>query len=199
MERYIHEDRARHFVDELLVRPNINAICSIIKKYDEALFIHCIDVAFISAQIALAMKFPDIWTKEIVAGALVHDVGKTKIPKSIIDKPGKLTPEEYGVVKLHPLYGYEIVQEYELSEIAADIVLHHHEDISGTGYPHGSTDIDIETKMVSVADKYDAITSQRVYKNSCDKYTAFAKMGMFQPNFASTDVIYQALTKCHGI
>ena len=199
MERNINEDRARHIIEGLLMRQDINSICSKIKVYSSPLFRHCTDVAFISAQIALNLDIPKYGVKEIVAGALLHDAGEMLIPKTILEKPGKLTQEEYETVKMHPVYGYEMAKEYNLSDIAMDIILHHHETETGDGYPDGSTDITLETKIVSVADKYDAITSKRTYKDACDKYTAFVKMGMFQPVYGGLEAIYKALSQCNGI
>lgn len=178
---------------------DIGNICSKIRIYSHSLFRHCTDVAFISAQIALNLGIPKYGVKKIVAGALLHDAGKLLIPKTILEKPGKLTPEEYKIVKMHPVYGYEMAKKYQLSDVVMDIILHHHETETGEGYPDGSTDIALETKIVSVADKYDAITSQRSYKNACDKYTAFVKMGLYQPVYGDLDVIYKALSQCSGI
>lgn len=199
MERNIGEDKARHIINSLLMQKDISEICSNIKSYSSQLFRHSTDVAFISAQVAIKLGFSKYGIKEIVAGALLHDAGKMQIPKEIIEKPGKLTSAEYDLVKKHPLYGYEIAQRYQFSDVVKDIILHHHEVETGDGYPDGSTDISLETKIVSIADKYDAITSSRSYKSACDKYTAFVKMGMFQTVYSGVDIIYRALTQCNGI
>lgn len=199
MERNINEDKARHIINGLLMQKDISDICSDMKNYSSQLFRHSTDVAFISAQVALILGFSKYGVMEIVTGALLHDAGKMMIPKEIIEKPGRLTPEEYEIVKKHPLYGYEIVQVRPFSDVVKDIILHHHETETGSGYPDGSTDISIETKIVSIADKYDAITSRRSYKRACDKYTAFVEMGMFQPVYGGLEAIYRALSQCNGI
>lgn len=199
MERNINEDKARHIIDNLLMQKDISAICCNIKEYSSHLFRHSTDVAFISAQIALNLGISEYGVGEIVTGALLHDSGKMMIPKDILDKPGKLTPAEYETIKMHPLYGYKLAEEYFFSDVIKDIILHHHENESGDGYPDGSTDISLETMIVSIADKYDAMTSKRSYKNAYDKYTAFVKMGAFQLSSKYANTIYRALSQCNGI
>lgn len=199
MERNINEDKARHIINNLLMQKDISMICGNIKNYSNQLFRHSTDVAFISAQIALNLGISEYGVSEIVTGALLHDSGKMMISKEIIDKPGALTSAEYAIVKKHPVYGFNLAQKYSFSDVIKDIILHHHETETGNGYPDGSTDISIETMIVSIADKYDAMTSKRSYKNAYDKYTAFVKLGAFQLSSKNANIIYRALSQCNGI
>ncbi len=99
-------------------------------------------------------------------GSLFHDVGKIMVDKRILNKPAKLTVEEFNEVKKHTLYGYDLIKNSGLSKITKDIVLHHHEAIDGSGYPHGLSGKKIPdyVKIFSVVDVFDALTSERSYK-----------------------------------
>jgi len=101
-------------------------------------------------------------------GSLLHDIGKIGIPDAILRKPGKLTPEEWNVMKTHPLVGYKILHKIEFLEEAAQIVLHHHEKWDGTGYPGGlkGDAIPLGARIFAVVDTVDAMTSERPYRKA---------------------------------
>lgn len=112
---------------------------------------------------------------DISAAASLHDIGKSKIPKSILDFPGKLSPLEYDIVKKHAIFGEEIIKSIDFSSLgteiqryAAEIARYHHERYDGTGYPDGlkGDDIPLSAQVVSLADSYDALTSNRSYKDA---------------------------------
>lgn len=100
--------------------------------------------------------------------ALVHDVGKIFIPQSILRKPGRLTPEEYSLVQLHPQKGAELLSKVEDLEPVARIVRHHHERFDGMGYPDGlkGEEIPLESRIVAVVDAFEAMTSERPYRKA---------------------------------
>lgn len=111
----------------------------------------------------------------ISAAASLHDIGKSRIPKSILDSPGKLSPLEYDIVKKHSVFGEEIIKNADFSAIgseikryAAEIARYHHERYDGTGYPDGlkGDEIPVWAQVVSLADAYDALTSSRTYKDA---------------------------------
>lgn len=131
---------------------------------------------------------------KIVASALLHDIGKISIPDMILNKPGRLTNEEFEIMKMHTVKGCEILQdmpdiiENEIYNYSYDICRHHHERWDGRGYPDGLSgdDISIWAQVVSVADVYDALTSERVYKAAFSKETAVnmimnGECGAFNP------------------
>lgn len=112
---------------------------------------------------------------DISAAASLHDIGKSKIPKSILDFPGKLSPLEYDIVKKHSIFGEEIIKNSDFSLIgteiqkyASEIARYHHERYDGTGYPDGlkGDEIPLSAQVVSLADSYDALTSNRSYKDA---------------------------------
>jgi response regulator RpfG family c-di-GMP phosphodiesterase len=102
----------------------------------------------------------------LVFGAVLHDIGKIGVPEGILNKPGPLTPEEWRVVRGHPEMGARIVGNIDYLEPAVGSVLHHHERIDGRGYPHGlvGTDIELGARVVTVADSFDAMTTNRPYR-----------------------------------
>lgn len=98
--------------------------------------------------------------------ALVHDIGKIHIPAEILNRPGRLSETEFGIIKSHPQVGYDILKGVEFDWPIAEMVLQHHERIDGTGYPEGlkGEEILLEARIIGVADVVEAITSHRPYR-----------------------------------
>lgn len=111
--------------------------------------------------------------------ALLHDVGKLGISNSILDKPGKLTDEEFAAVKKHPIYSGEILSGIGALKDLADVGIGHHEKLDGTGYPHGlkGSQITLATRIVTVADVFDALTAERPYRPALPASVALSIMG----------------------
>ena len=103
---------------------------------------------------------------DIEMGALLHDIGKVGIPDQILNKPGRLSDEEFQLIKRHPEFGWSVIRKLPGLEIASLYVLHHHENFDGTGYPAGLSggDIPIGARIVSVIDAFDAMVSSRPYR-----------------------------------
>ncbi len=110
-------------------------------------------------------------------GAYLHDVGKIRVPLAILNKPAKLTPEEWNVIKKHPVYGRELLEKTFMKE-AGNIVEQHHERLDGSGYPKGLSgdDILIESFIVAVADTFDAMTTNRPYRKASTQTKALAEI-----------------------
>lgn len=138
-----------------------------IRDIDNYTFLHCVDVCIYSAVAAKALNLSQDDIVEVALAGLLHDIGKCKIPLEILNKPGKLTNEEFNVMKHHALYGMEIIRNTPgLSEKTARIVSQHHEKWDGTGYPFKlkGNDIDYLSRIVSISDVFDALSADRVYR-----------------------------------
>jgi putative nucleotidyltransferase with HDIG domain len=142
---------------------------STLKVSDEYTFKHSVDVASMSMIIAKKCGLDDKQVYQIGISGLLHDLGKSEIPNEILNKPGKLTDEEFALMKKHPLIGYNILKEKP--DIAPEVimgVLQHHEKTNGKGYPLGLSDQKIHryARILSVADIYDALVTERPYKKA---------------------------------
>ena len=131
---------------------------------------HSIRVAVLSEMIAHMMGFSSAFCQQVRFSALLHDAGKVGIPCALLDKPGVLTPEEYEIVKRHPVRSAEII--HLIPNLGLEIELgarHHHEQYGGGGYPNGlgGTDIPLISRVIAVADTYDAMTTDRAYRLHC--------------------------------
>jgi putative nucleotidyltransferase with HDIG domain len=149
---------------------------SLLGKADEYTYTHCINVAFYGMIMARWMKLPIEKIKDIVQAGLLHDIGKVKIPNDILNKPSRLSDNEFYEMKKHTIYGYDIItSDAEIGSNVKDSILMHHERIDGSGYPLGlhNKDIPQYAKIISVADVFDAMTSNRVYKKGTTPFRAF--------------------------
>ena len=115
-----------------------------------------------------ARKIPPSISQKTYWAGLVHDIGKILIPKEILNKPSSLSPEEYAVIQEHPALGYTMLTKAERLEGIAPFVLHHHERWDGRGYPNclQGNDIPLISRILSVADAWDAMTSSRSYRQA---------------------------------
>ena len=106
--------------------------------------------------------------RKLGLGLLVHDVGKLAVPPEILNKPGRLTAEEFAVMKTHPVAGVELLRPADMSPLSLSVVRDHHERIDGSGYPEKLSGAQIQEfpRIAAVADVYDAVTSERVYKDA---------------------------------
>lgn len=127
---------------------------------------HSERVAAYGRRIAQEMKLPSTECERIYLSGLLHDIGKIGVPDEILGKPDKLTDEEYEVIKKHPVRGYEILKHLKQFRKVLPGVLHHHEEVDGTGYPYGlkGDQIPMMARILAVADGFDAMTSDRAYR-----------------------------------
>ena len=149
------------FQEELLL-----SIIQILELYDIYTRGHSENVARYSSLIARKINPDPAWAKEVYWAGLVHDIGKLLVPTQILNKPGRLTDEEYELVKMHPVWGAKVLMTSEKLLDIGRFVLHHHERYDGRGYPDGISGnaIPLASRIICVADSYDAMTSQRSYR-----------------------------------
>jgi putative nucleotidyltransferase with HDIG domain len=149
-----------------------------IESSDSYTFGHCGRVAEYAVAVArqLGLETAEITTIEL--GAYLHDLGKIKVPHEILNKPGKLTSEEFEVIKQHPAWGVELLDGVEFPWDIKPIILWHHERFDGTGYPHGlkGDEIPLAAQILCIADVYDALTTTRSYRGAMSQADAMARM-----------------------
>jgi HD-GYP domain-containing protein (c-di-GMP phosphodiesterase class II) len=149
-----------------------------LSSHDYYTFTHCLNVAVFSIGLWQTIC-PDRRDslQQFALGCILHDIGKSQIDDAILNKPGRLTADEFAIMKRHPQYGYELMAG-EVSEIALDVILHHHEKHDGRGYPEGLRGVEISdiAKMAAIADVYDALTTKRAYAEARDPFKAMLTM-----------------------
>jgi len=147
-------------------------------SHDYGVYTHNVHVFVYTMAMLHEMKVDEETQIQTGTGALLHDIGKTRIPKEILDKPGPLSPEERTVINTHPVLGLALCQDVPLPRIAAQCILLHHERLDGSGYPGGLTAelIPAHARILAVADVYDALTTTRVYAPAMAPFPALRLM-----------------------
>lgn len=158
-----------NIVDEISHNRNVMINVIDLRTFDDYTYSHSLNVAVISAVMGTALKMNKAEVNELAMGALIHDVGKMFVDRSILNKPGKLTPEEFEQIKKHSELGFKYLCDYfDISENSKIASLQHHEKFNGTGYPSGISGEDIHrySRIVCIADVYDALMSDRPYRKA---------------------------------
>lgn len=171
-----------------------------LKTSDEYTYMHSVAVCALMIALAREMKLPPNQMQEAGVAGLMHDIGKAAIPVAILNKPGKLSEEEFETMRGHPEAGLHMLQGNPLfSPRVLDVCLHHHEKIDGSGYPHKLTgsQITLFARMGAICDVYDAVTSDRPYKSAWAPADAIHRMAAWEGHF--DEKIFQAFVKCVGI
>ncbi len=172
-----------------------------LKDKDDYTYMHSVAVCALMVSLARQLGLSDEQVRQAGLAGLLHDVGKMMVPLRVLNKPGKLTDAEFETVKSHPSQGHKMLLEGTgISDIALDVCLHHHEKTDGRGYPERLTDtqISLYAKMGAVCDVYDAITSNRPYKNGWEPAESLRKMAEWS-NGHFDSRIFQAFVKSIGI
>ena len=192
-------------VDEInqSVSRNPGALLSLakLKNKDDYTYLHCVAVCALMIALGKQMGIDGPMLKSLGMAGLLHDVGKMAIPDEVLNKPGRLTEQEFDVMKSHSVRGWEILKaSFGVDDIALDVCLHHHERMDGTGYPDqlSSDALSLHARMGAVCDVYDAITSNRCYKAGWAPADALRKMAEWQAgHFDAT--VFKAFVKTVGI
>jgi len=153
------------FVDKVVTLKGTTLNLVELKNYDDYTYTHSLNVALLSLLMGKKLGYNEDQLKILGVGGMLHDIGKIRIPLEILNKPDRLTPKEFEIMKRHPVYGFEMVKDV-YSRFVQSIVLYHHEKVSGTGYPLGKkgSEMGEMAQVASLCDVFDAITSARPYK-----------------------------------
>jgi HD-GYP domain-containing protein (c-di-GMP phosphodiesterase class II) len=168
-------DTAEQAVDTVLqcMVENTDALISLVrlKSHNDYACMHSVAVCALMACLAQHMALGPAAVRQAALAGLLHDIGKAFIAQRLLKKPGRLTSDEYATVSTHPELGYAALRKTtELSHAVQDVALHHHERPDGKGYPHGlaGDQLSLLARMAAVCDVYDAVTSNRPYKDAWD-------------------------------
>lgn len=139
-----------------------------LQTFDDETYMHSVNVGLICNVFADWLGMDAQSKRRLTICGLLHDIGKLLISKDILKKPGRLTEQEYAIIKEHPIRGYEFLRNRNVDKDILQVVLHHHERCDGSGYPKGLKEAEINpfVSIVAIADVYDAMTSSRVYRKS---------------------------------
>jgi len=173
-------DECLNIMDQLLnyimEMGDVNKSLNDVKTHDNYTFLHSINTGIMSVFLGMSLGMKKWSVRELGICGMLHDIGKIKVPANIINKNGKLTNEEFEVMKKHPIYGGEILsRNYKISVDVIKGVEQHHEKVNGKGYPYGleSDKISRFGKVVGICDVYDAVTSNRSYRKKLEPSQAY--------------------------
>lgn len=186
--------------DSIMRHPNALISLARLKSADEYTYMHSVAVCALMIALARNLGLNEGHVREAGLAGLLHDIGKMAIPNAVLNKPDKLTDSEFAKVRDHPEAGSRMLLESkQVSALVLDVCLHHHEKIDGSGYPHrlAGEQISLYARMGAVCDVYDAITSNRPYKQGWDPAESIRKMAEWKGHF--DPVVFQAFVKTVGI
>jgi len=195
---------AKQLVEDISdsVARNPGAIISLarLKTADDYTYMHSVAVCAMMVALAKQLQLDEGQMRQLGMAGLLHDLGKVAMPAEVLNKPGKLTDAEFGIMKTHPTEGYKMLAASPgVDAVSLDVVLHHHEKMDGSGYPERLRDdqISLHAKMGAVCDVYDAITSNRPYKAGWDPAESLRRMAEWKGHFDPK--VFQAFVKSIGI
>lgn len=211
--RMFEEARMGHAIEPKQIAPLVEEIAGSVsrdpsaiirvcrlKNKSEYTYLHSVAVCALMINLGRHLRFGDQQLRDLGMAGLLHDIGKMAIPDTILDKPSRLSDREFRLIQSHPAAGAKLLSRSDdVSPVALDVCLHHHERFDGTGYPFGyaADELSVAARMGAVCDVYDAVTSNRCYKPSWSPTDALSRMvgweGHFDPD------IFQAFVRSIGI
>ena len=205
MGNAIKISEAEPLVDEisLSIARNPEAFLNLarLKNVDDYTYLHSVAVCGLMIALGKTLGMSGRDLKDVGIAGLMHDVGKALIPNEVLNKPGKLTDEEFEVMKGHPRKGWEVLNVAEgANAIALDVCLHHHERVDGKGYPErlSGDNLTLFARMGALCDVYDALTSNRCYKAGWEPAETIRKMAEWREGHFD-EKVFQAFVKTIGI
>lgn len=203
--KQIETEKAERVVENMVesIFRNQDALISLgkIRKKDEYTYFHSMSVAVLMISFARQMGFDKRSIQEVGIGAMLHDIGKMKVPHEILNKSGKLTEEELNKIREHVVYSREILEGTDgISEISVTVAAQHHERIDGSGYPEKleGDEISIFGQMTAIVDVYDAMTADRCYQKKFIPSEVLKSLYEWSKSHYNRDLV-QRFIRCVGI
>ena len=187
------DNSASDLIESLNANENALTCLSFIRTKDQYLLEHSVNVALLLGIFAKAQRMDDSTIHQLVAGGLLHDIGKVLVPAEILNKSGKLEPDEWDEMKRHVTYGEQILAVTAgLSDITRSICSIHHERLDGSGYPRNlpASEISLYGRMAAICDVYDAVTADRVYHSGMEPKQALKKLIEWSIFHLDKDLVY---------
>lgn len=158
------------FVDSFQSERDVVSMLLLLNSEDDYTYQHSVQVGMLAYYLSSWLGYTGKESIRIGTAGFLHDIGKCRVPKKVLEKPGRLTDDEFAQIKRHPLYGEEIILASFEDPLLSVAALQHHERMDGSGYPHGleGDEIDPVSRIVAVADVYSAMISTRVYQKKRD-------------------------------
>jgi HD-GYP domain-containing protein (c-di-GMP phosphodiesterase class II) len=172
-------ESAKQMVESIIRNPDAMVWMSQLKDKDQYTAIHCVNVCTLAVAFGRHLGMPEGELFHLGLGALLHDLGKLRVPSDILNKPGKLTRDEFTVMKQHPTEGKNLLMSSGvIPDASLEVAYTHHERMDGRGYPRGlkGHQLSLFTKIVAIVDVYDALTSERVYHEGMSAEDALGKI-----------------------
>jgi len=194
------EEATNEIMASIFRNPDALLFMTRLKDRDAYLFEHAINTSILMTAFATYLEYDEGLIQEMAIGAFMLDIGKTLIPKDILNKSGKLTQEEFATVRKHVEYSRRIVENIPgVSPVSLDVVATHHERLDASGYPEGLEGDDIPTwgRMIAIVDTYDAMTTNRRYQGASPSVKAFRTM-LDAPQLFDNELV-QKFIKCVGV
>ena len=205
MGRTIDTEKCTELVTEISesVWRNPSALVSLarLKSHDDYTYMHSVAVAALMVALAKQLGQDEAQARQAAEAGMLHDLGKALMPVDVLNKPGKLTDDEFTTIKTHPERGYDLLLTGRgVDAMVLDVCLHHHEKMDGSGYPHRlqGEQISLLARMGSVCDVYDAITSNRPYKKGWDPAESITRMAAWSKGHFDESV-FRAFVTSLGI
>lgn len=189
-------------IDTIFTNPDALACIINIRQKDQYLLEHSVSVSILITIFARFLKIEKPIVRQLAVGAFLHDVGKIMVPEEVLNKPGKLTDDEFTIMKTHVNHSIEIIGKTAgISKISLNVAALHHEKLNGLGYPHqvDKENIDQYGRMIAICDIFDALTAHRVYKEGYSHVKAFSILRKLAEQEHVDKALVDNFIKCMGV
>lgn len=195
------EDWADEMIEAALIDGDALQCVAALRQKDTYLLEHSVNVSCLLVSFGKHLGFSRDELKQLAVGGIIHDIGKVNVEDAVLQKPGRLTADEFEHIKLHQVFAVQIIKEIEgLSDISKNVCLMHHEKLDGTGYPNGlkGDELTLYGRLSSIVDIYDALTADRCYKQGMTSAEAFKIILSLTPNHLDAALVYKFIN-CIGV